>query len=84
MRERPRFLDIIDFEGHVWRHELRLDGTEIYAVNLGLWMLVGEINRPDAGSGADVEDAVELLLWRDGRREEFAGESETEEVVLEV
>lgn len=84
MRIRPRRLHIIDLERYIGRCEGGLDGTEIYAEDGTLRMVVAEIYSPDSGPGADVEDAVEdFVLW-DWGCEEFAVEDELEFVVLEV
>jgi len=47
-------------------------------------MLVGEIDGPDPGACADVEDAVQSLRFRDRGRVEAAFKGQAEEVVLEI
>lgn len=57
--------------------------TDIAANNLSIGKQFRELDRPDAGACADVEDVFELG-WGEGCGVEMAREGEGEDVVLEV
>lgn len=77
---RPLALDVVDVELAPGRHPARLDGAEIRADDLGAGELVGKVNGPDAGTGAEVKAAPRLA--DNGCPEEPSVELKTEDVVI--
>jgi hypothetical protein len=78
----PVALGIVNVELCIWGHPGGLDGRQVCADDLGLWVLVGEVNGPDAGAGADIEDAAGRGV--DGGVVELAAEDHGEDVVQQV
>jgi hypothetical protein len=56
--EDPLGLCVVDVELCVWGHPGGLDGGEVGAEDIAAGVFVGKVYGPDAGAGADVEDAV--------------------------
>lgn len=55
---RPRVAEVVDFKRHIGRYKGRLNWGEVVANNRGGGIAVAHIDGPDAGAGADVEDAA--------------------------
>ncbi|KAK1446696.1 hypothetical protein CCUS01_12223 [Colletotrichum cuscutae] len=81
LAKRPLVLGVVDFEMAVCRHVFRLDGAQVRAEDLRCRVPVGELDGPDAGACADVEDAVGV---GDGGEAELVVEDAQGDGVLEV
>nr|POF26254.1 hypothetical protein CFP56_22403 [Quercus suber] len=57
----PVEVEIIDLEAAVRGGPMRLLGTQVGAEHLGVGVLVGHVQGPDAGAGAQVEDLLGVL-----------------------
>jgi hypothetical protein len=68
-----------DEQGHVRRDPAGLDGGEVGAEDCGAGVLVAEIDRPEAGAGAYIEDLLDVVA--DGCLEKLAAEKEGQDVV---
>jgi hypothetical protein len=77
----PALFEIIDVEFQIRWHKAGLDGGKICPNDSCTRMFVSEFNRPDAGSGADVEDPLRL---GDRSSIQRATQAEAVDVVLEV
>ena len=60
----------------------RLRGTQIRTDDLGRGMLVSELDGPNPGSAADVEDTTEFIT--DGCQVEFVAEADLEHLMRDV
>jgi hypothetical protein len=81
-RIHPLGLGIVDVELCIRRHPRGLDGREVGAQDIAARVFVGEVNGPDSGAGANVEDALELR--GDGRVVQLAAQDQQEDVVQQV
>ena len=80
--EGPVLVDVVDLELAIWRHPCRLGGREIGPDDLAFGIGVCEVDRPDPGAGADVEDFGGV--GADGGQEELVAECYQEEMVRYV
>jgi hypothetical protein len=62
----------------------RLNRTQVHAQNLGLRMLISEIDGPDPRARPDIQDAMEDFFLGDWRHDEIPIKGEGEEMVLEI
>lgn len=73
---------VVDLEFTIWGHPARLNRTKICSDDVATRKLVGEVNGPHTGSGAEVEDFLDV--GRDRCEVELAVQRFGEEVVREV
>jgi hypothetical protein len=59
----PIVLEVVNLKSEVRWHENGLDGAQVNADDLGLWMSVGVINGPNAGTGAHVQDSTGAVIF---------------------
>jgi hypothetical protein len=78
----PFGLDVIDLELAVGWHPAGLDRREVDSSDGCGGVLISELNGPDSGTGAEVEDGVGG--WWDGGEGEGTVEREAPEMVLKV
>lgn len=80
--ERPIPFEIVDLEADIWHDPVRLDGAQIDADDLGGREHLADIQRPDAGAGAAVEDVLRLV--GDRGDEQRAAQREQLQVVVHI
>ncbi|OSS49166.1 hypothetical protein B5807_05634 [Epicoccum nigrum] len=78
----PLALCVVDVELCVRRHPGGLDGAQVGAKDLAARVLVGKVDGPYAGTGANVEDSAGRR--RDGGIVQLAAQDQGEDVVQQV